>query len=348
MPRFRSQAARPSAARSACATVCRIPCACHGIPDSRRASAPRPAAGGDPRDGRSDAALRRRRTGRSGAGRQATASPPNPACRRRGARAENIAWRAPLAGLGTSSPIVWGDRVFVTSQIGARRWPAGARIRSWPRDDRALAERETPIGGRRPAGPTPADDVWLVVEAFGRIRRPPAVGAPHARRPDRCPSCTRSTTWPRRRRSPTASASTPGSATARSSRSTWTGASSGRAISGTEYAPFDDAVGARQLTGALRRSPDPAVRPPVRRRTCWRSTRAPGKERWKVDRGDGPRLAQHAARRPGPERRRAARQLVASASTPTIPSTGKLLWYHRQPSGRRRFRRPSSTTAASI
>ena len=36
---------------------------------------------------------------------------------------ENVAWRAPVRGLGTSSPIVWGDTVFVTSQIGrsARR-----------------------------------------------------------------------------------------------------------------------------------------------------------------------------------------------------------------------------------
>src|SRR5262245_53497571 len=31
---------------------------------------------------------------------------------------ENIAWKADLRGLGASSPIVWGDRVFVTSQIG--------------------------------------------------------------------------------------------------------------------------------------------------------------------------------------------------------------------------------------
>src|SRR5687767_6551637 len=30
---------------------------------------------------------------------------------------ENIAWRAPVRGLGISSPIVWGDYVFVTSQI---------------------------------------------------------------------------------------------------------------------------------------------------------------------------------------------------------------------------------------
>src|SRR6266508_1323433 len=32
---------------------------------------------------------------------------------------ENVAWKAALAGLGVSSPIVSGNRVFVTSQIGA-------------------------------------------------------------------------------------------------------------------------------------------------------------------------------------------------------------------------------------
>jgi outer membrane protein assembly factor BamB len=31
---------------------------------------------------------------------------------------EGIAWKTDLRGLGASSPIVWGDRVFVTSQIG--------------------------------------------------------------------------------------------------------------------------------------------------------------------------------------------------------------------------------------
>jgi outer membrane protein assembly factor BamB len=30
----------------------------------------------------------------------------------------NIAWKTPLPGLGTSTPIIWGDRIFVTSQIG--------------------------------------------------------------------------------------------------------------------------------------------------------------------------------------------------------------------------------------
>src|SRR5688500_15163266 len=34
---------------------------------------------------------------------------------------ENIAWEAPLAGSGVSSPIVFGNRVFVSSQAGDGR-----------------------------------------------------------------------------------------------------------------------------------------------------------------------------------------------------------------------------------
>jgi outer membrane protein assembly factor BamB len=80
---------------------------------------------------------------------------------------QNIAWRASLAGLGTSSPIVWGDRVIVTSQIGTSVMAGGAAHPQLARDDRALAERETPIGGKRlETGGT--SDVWLVVEAFSR------------------------------------------------------------------------------------------------------------------------------------------------------------------------------------
>jgi outer membrane protein assembly factor BamB len=37
----------------------------------------------------------------------------------------NIAWKAPVRGLGISSPIVWGNRVFVTSQIGRSARRAG-------------------------------------------------------------------------------------------------------------------------------------------------------------------------------------------------------------------------------
>jgi len=41
---------------------------------------------------------------------------------------ENIAWKAPIRGLGISSPIVWGDRVFVTSQVGTGVARSGPRL----------------------------------------------------------------------------------------------------------------------------------------------------------------------------------------------------------------------------
>jgi outer membrane protein assembly factor BamB len=37
-----------------------------------------------------------------------------------GKTGENILWRTPIAGLGHSSPVVWGNRVFVTSAISSR------------------------------------------------------------------------------------------------------------------------------------------------------------------------------------------------------------------------------------
>jgi outer membrane protein assembly factor BamB len=77
----------------------------------------------------------------------------------------NVVWKAPLAGLGASSPIAWGDAVFVTSQIGDAAVVPGAHPQL-ARDERALAEREAPIGGRRSDGPATGRDIWLVVEAF--------------------------------------------------------------------------------------------------------------------------------------------------------------------------------------
>jgi hypothetical protein len=41
---------------------------------------------------------------------------------------ENIAWKAQFRGLGISSPIVWDDRVFVTSQIGGGESRSGPRL----------------------------------------------------------------------------------------------------------------------------------------------------------------------------------------------------------------------------
>src|SRR5918993_4734919 len=48
---------------------------------------------------------------------------------------ENLAWKVALDGLGASSPIVWGDRVIVTSQVG-RTPVAGGSHPLLARDDR--------------------------------------------------------------------------------------------------------------------------------------------------------------------------------------------------------------------
>jgi outer membrane protein assembly factor BamB len=91
---------------------------------------------------------------------------------------ENVAWKSPLAGLGVSSPIVWGDRVFVTSQIGDGVTRQGPRLVQ--RGD-AAAAGERALGGGRTR--STSDRTFFVVEAFNRAdgrrvweRRVEAVG----------------------------------------------------------------------------------------------------------------------------------------------------------------------------
>ena len=75
---------------------------------------------------------------------------------------EGIAWKASVRGLGISSPIVWGDLVFVTSQVGS------GVARSGPR----LVQSGNPVeAGERAlgAGPTEGDGkVTFVLSAFDR------------------------------------------------------------------------------------------------------------------------------------------------------------------------------------
>ena len=66
---------------------------------------------------------------------------------------DNIAWRVPLDGLGTSTPVVWDDRVFLTSQLGTG--PIDERGAQFP-------------GTRRAAARPQADGVTLLVQAFRR------------------------------------------------------------------------------------------------------------------------------------------------------------------------------------
>ncbi len=76
-----------------------------------------------------------------------------------------IAWKATLAGFGASSPVTWGNRIFVTSQVGK----VPVRKGSHPllaRDDRALAGRERSMESSRMESTGTGGDVFLVVEAF--------------------------------------------------------------------------------------------------------------------------------------------------------------------------------------
>jgi len=76
---------------------------------------------------------------------------------------ENIAWRAPLDGLGISSPIVWGDRVFVTSQHGSGVVLRGPRL---------MQSGGAAEAGERPLGPgaTRGDGrVTFLVSALDRL-----------------------------------------------------------------------------------------------------------------------------------------------------------------------------------
>ena len=76
---------------------------------------------------------------------------------------DNVAWKAPIAGAGISSPIVSGDRVFVTSQIGTGISREGPRL---VQGGNAAALGERPLGAGR--APAPADKTIFVVEAFAR------------------------------------------------------------------------------------------------------------------------------------------------------------------------------------
>jgi outer membrane protein assembly factor BamB len=77
---------------------------------------------------------------------------------------EQVAWKSPLRGLGVSSPIVWGDFVFVTSQAGRGSLREGNHP-TLARGEEAKEER--PLG-RAEAPPDPPGSVFFVVEAFHR------------------------------------------------------------------------------------------------------------------------------------------------------------------------------------
>ena len=76
---------------------------------------------------------------------------------------ENVTWKIDLGGVGVSTPIVSGDRVFVTSQIGTGVSRQGPRLSQGPA---AATSGERGLGTARSA--PAADGTFLLVEAFQR------------------------------------------------------------------------------------------------------------------------------------------------------------------------------------
>jgi outer membrane protein assembly factor BamB len=76
-----------------------------------------------------------------------------------------LAWKARLGGLGVSSPVVGGDRVFVTSQAGRGVRRPGTHP-TLARGEEGKAEK--PLGGAHARGDGEAKHVDFLVEAFHR------------------------------------------------------------------------------------------------------------------------------------------------------------------------------------
>lgn len=77
---------------------------------------------------------------------------------------DQIAWKVPLEGLGVSSPIVWSDRIFVTSQAGKGALREGNHP-TLARGEEAAAEKR--LGSATAAG-DPQARIYFLVEAFHR------------------------------------------------------------------------------------------------------------------------------------------------------------------------------------
>jgi outer membrane protein assembly factor BamB len=82
---------------------------------------------------------------------------------------ENVAWKAAITGLGVSTPIVVGDHVFVTSQLGAGVRQQGNHPRLVQGGD-AAAAGERALGASREARAQADRDgrTFFLVEAFHR------------------------------------------------------------------------------------------------------------------------------------------------------------------------------------
>lgn len=79
---------------------------------------------------------------------------------------DGVAWKAAIRGLGVSSPIVWGNRVFVTSQVGSGASRQGPRLAQGA-EAAASGERSLGVGAGGSAAAAP-EGITFLVTAFDR------------------------------------------------------------------------------------------------------------------------------------------------------------------------------------
>ena len=86
---------------------------------------------------------------------------------------ENIVWRVPVAGRGNSSPIVWDDRIFLTTAYDGGQRPVDPRLPPHATESRS-GKRSSPQRGVESGHPknshasaTPATDGRRVYASFG-------------------------------------------------------------------------------------------------------------------------------------------------------------------------------------
>lgn len=97
-------------------------------------------------------------------GPSATGVSPETGLPERWSDSENVAWKAPVRGLGISSPVIWGDRVFVTSQIGRSARRAGNHP-TLVQGGSPAESGERALGGK---AETPSGKVTFLVTALSR------------------------------------------------------------------------------------------------------------------------------------------------------------------------------------
>ncbi len=77
---------------------------------------------------------------------------------------DNLKWKVAIPGKGSSSPVVWGDKIFVTSAVDTKKTADGAAVAETPPDANAGRGGRRGRGGRgggRGGAPKSVNEFWV-------------------------------------------------------------------------------------------------------------------------------------------------------------------------------------------